>query len=59
MLYRITLAVDVEADSLSEASNAAAAPVQKALAERARTMSVVANDVAHVTRCEVTQAVVL
>ena len=58
MLYRITLAVDVEADSLSDASNGAAAPVHKELAERARRAGL-SSDASQVTRCEVVEAVKL
>lgn len=53
MLYRITLAVDVEADSLTEATNAANAPLVKEIADRMRRAGL-NSESSHVTRSEVT-----
>ena len=55
MLYRVLLEVYVEADSLTDASNAANAPIVKDMADRARRMGV-GMDTAHPTRSEVTHA---
>lgn len=51
MLYRVTLAVDVEAGTITDAAAAA----HKAIADAKRNVGV--QDAAHVTRCEVTEAV--
>ena len=53
MLYRVTLAVDVEAGNINDASAAAAKAVTDA-----RQRGGIAEG-AHVTRCEVTEAVKL
>lgn len=50
MLYRVTLAVDVEAGTITEAASAA----HKAVADAKRNVGV--QDAAHVTRCEVVKA---
>lgn len=50
MLYRVTLAVDVEAGTITEAASAA----QKAIADSQRVGGQPGG--AHVTRCEVEQA---
>lgn len=51
MLYRVTLAVDVEAATIQDASHAA----QKAVSESAQ-RGTAQQGAAHVTRCEVTGA---
>lgn len=58
MLYRIMLEVYAEADSFTEASNAASLPLTKEIADRLRRAGM-GTDSAHVTRCEVKQATAL